>query len=477
MRLQIRIRKSIYFLLFFSLGFLLGVLFSNFLQNYFVSPFLKEHNFLFSFKKVKEKNEDLPENNFEERKIEILASFEELRDNFIFKKEPLFVEVNFPDMKIRVYKEGEIKKEFKILVIGDRENWGGTPAGLYKIISKQRLAYSKAAGVYMPYAVNFYGKYFIHGIPYYSDGNKRITDITGGCIQLSDSDAKDFFEIIKENTPIIVIDKYSDNYDFYTKKEKITDFPQISANAYLVADLDSGFILAEKNANEKYPIASLTKLMTAVVVSENINLKEFISIREDMLKAPGSTNELVPGKKFNVVDLFYPLLVESSNDAAEVLGNFLGKERTVKLMNEKAKSILMEETTFVDLHGFSPENVSTARDLFYLTRYIFNNRLPILRITKGEIVRFYSGLNFKYLDNKNIFYNEENFIGGKTGYIKASNYNGIFLMKFRKNNTEKKVVIIILGSPQFLYGEKSLKTETKKVIDWINENFFIQENN
>lgn len=465
------VRKIIFVILILIIGFLCGILFFNFFIESKISKIgFSYSNLAFPDKKV-------PINNKEkEREIKIIPFFEELKNEIISQKATSsFLEINFPEMKTRIWQEGELKKEVEILAKGDPQEWGGTAAGLYKIISKYKIAFSGVAEVYMPYAMNFYGKYYLHGVPYYEEGDKRFENVTGGCVQLSDKDSETIFNLTEKEIPVLVIDKYKDSYLPYLKKE-ISDFPAISAKGYLVADLDSGFVLADKKMEEKHPIASLTKLMTAVVVAENIDLRRSIEITPSMLKPFGTTTGLVSGKTFKAVDLFYPMLIESSNDAAEVVSNFLGREKTIRLMNEKAKSILMQDTFFVDTHGLGEENISTPRDLFYLARYILNNRPPIWKITKGEKVNSYGEITFKDLASKNFFSTGSDFIGGKTGYIKASKYNGMFLFEFLdKDNIERKIVIILLGSENWLLDSDSLKDDADEVIDWVKINFFAKE--
>ena len=216
-------------------------------------------------------------------------------------------------------------------------------------------------------------------------------------------------------------------------------------------------------------MASLTKLMTANVVAENLDLKKSIMISKEMLDAGyGETKGLEAGKSFRLVELFYPLLIESSNDAAEALSYFLGRKKTIQLMNEKAKSILMEQTVFVDPSGFDPENVSTARDLFYLARYVLNVRPLFLEITKGKEVLSFGAVNFdiKEFWNKNVFINDPTFLGGKTGYTKAAKQTAIFIFRFSdKNNLERKIAITLLGSD-------NIESDTQKIYIWLQNNYF-----
>lgn len=346
----------------------------------------------------------ISENNSENYKKEqfYLKTISDVKNEFISEGKS-FLEINLSAMKVRLYRDGKLKREVPILARGNPQGWGGSALGLYKIISRNKLSYSIVSEVYMPYALHYYGKYYLHGEPYYPGGETLISPVSGGCIRLSDKDAKDIYELTELGMPVLVIGKEKDYYQFTNKN--LSKFPEVSAKSYLVADLESGFVFAEKNSQKKFPIASLTKLMTAIIVAENVDLRKSILVKPEMLKAYGSTKGLEAGKSFRVVELFYPLLIESSNDAAEVLSYFLGRARTIEMMNEKAKAILMENTQFVDPHGFDPKNVSTAQDLFQLAQYVLEARPLLLEITKGKRVRSFGEVRFEIKEfwNKNVF--------------------------------------------------------------------------
>ncbi len=395
-----------------------------------------------------------------------------LEDFSVKKKEELrtsegnFLEVNLADMKVRVYREGEIKKEVSILNKGDGNFWAGTAAGIYSVISKRTNVFSSTADVYMPWAINFYGKYYIHGQPYFSNGELSNLGYTGGCVQLLNDDAKDIYDLVEEKTPVLVTNQTFGNRDLGNHFKKLELIPEVSARAYLVADLDSNFVFAEKSSRTQLPIDSLTKLMTAVVLAENIDLRESILVRQEMLGAYGSTEGLAAGKRFRVVELFYPLLMESSNDAAEVLSYFLGRGWTINLMNKKAKALGMDSANFADPSGVDAKNISTAQGLFYLAEYLLNTRLPLLKITKGEDVETFGEVNFKNLKNKNIFFDEKNFLGGKSDYVISSKYTAIFLFRVKddKNDIEKNIAVIFLDS-------ESPGKDAGKVLEWLKENY------
>ncbi|GAG91729.1 unnamed protein product [marine sediment metagenome] len=144
-------------------------------------------------------------------------------------------------------------------------------------------------------------------------------------------------------------------------------------------------------------------------------------------------------------------------------------------MNEKAKAILMEKTSFIDPSGLGAENISTAQDLFYLARYILNAHIPFLKISRGEKVTSFGKVRFdlENLKNKNIFAEHSNFIGGKTGLIAVSDYVGLFIFRFPLETDngielERKIVIILLGSPTF--GD--LEKDAQNILNWLKENYF-----
>ena len=393
-----------------------------------------------------------------------LTIISDIKDDFIFNNKT-FLAINLSGKKVKLYEEGELLEKIPILALGDIYNWGGTPVGLYNIMSKHRLAFSSIANVYMPYALRFYGKYFIHGQPFFPGGRQFISEISGGCVGVSNEDARSIFEFAELNMPVLIIDEKRDYFEF--KGKNLSDFPEISAKSYLVVDLNSGFVFAEENSEKQLSIASLTKLMNAIVVAENIDLRRSIVVQQKMLKPRGFTKGIEAGRRFRVVELFYPLLIESSNDSAEILSGFLGRDRTIRKMNQKAEAILMKSTEFVDPHGLSLKNVSTAQDLFQLARYTLNVRQPLLEISRGNKVRSFGRVYFKIeeLFNRNIFFNDPSFVGGKTGFLLQAKHSAIFIFRFSTYSEEiRNIAIILLGS-------ENNKVDTQRIYRWLLENY------
>lgn len=417
-----------------------------------------------------------PEKKTENRVAEKPLYLKDLK-NFkadLILEEKDFLEANLAEMKVKIYKSGSLEKELPIFTKGNPERWGGTSLGLYNIISKNKLAYSVLADSYMPWSLHIYGKYYIHGDNYYPNTGIDTSPITGGCLRLNNENAKIVYGLTEVGMPVLVTDKGFENDDYRYSAKDIKEPPELSAKSYLIADLDSGFVFAEKDRQRQLPISSLAKLMIAVIVAEKIDLRKSILVTLEMLEAYGLTKGLVAGASFYPFELFYPLLIESSDNAAEVLSYFLGREKTIKLMNEKTEAILMENTKFVDPSGESNQNISTAEDLFYLARYILNARPMFLKISKGEEVWTFGLQNrFKNLENKNIFFEHPDFLGGKTGYIKASQSTGVFIFRFPlKDGKERRIAIILLNSEAVQDYPVNLEKDVKTILNWLKENYF-----
>jgi len=252
--------------------------------------------------------------------------------------------------------------------------------------------------------------------------------------------------------------------------ESAKPFPSLAPKAYLVADLDSGLIISENNSRIPLPIASVTKLMTAVIAFENVPSQKMIIIRPSMLEPYGSSSYLAAGRQMSLAQLSYPMLLESSNDAAQAISEFLGNDKTLRMMNEKAALFSMDSTRFVDAHGLSPQNVSTAQDLFYLARYIEKNHLEILDISRGA-ARDVCAAGYAGIKNKNLVYDMPYFTGGKTGYIPESDYNGLFVFNVPAGGSSRKIAVIILGAPHLRAGYQNLRQEVSLSLNWIKSEY------
>jgi len=371
-----------------------------------------------------------------------------------------FIESDLSAMKLRVYKSGVQALEVDILSKGREGSWWETPAGIYRIQSKEKSHFSTFGRVYMPSSMAFQGNFFIHGWPYYPGGEPVAKGYSGGCIRLSNDDAKEVFDLAEVGTPVLVFEQDFSSDDFkYSLK-----VPDISAKSYLAADLKNNFVFLEKSIKDQLPIASLTKLVTAAVATEYINLEQEITVNKSMM-ATTSLPRLKVGQRISAFNLLYPLLMESSNEAALAISGFLGKDRFVSLMNEKAKVLGMETTAFIDPAGRDTGNVSTAEDLFNLAKYLYNNRQFILKTSAGKLDwSVYGSTIFQDLKNFNIFTDDLDFIGGKVGETIEAKQTILSIFELDLGGEKRPVVIIVLGS------DDNAK-DARAILDYIKGNY------
>lgn len=253
-----------------------------------------------------------------------------------------------------------------------------------------------------------------------------------GCVKAGAISVNQKIEILKQE--IVLLQALVKNYNLS---------PDPIAGSYLVLDLSNDSIILQKEKEKQFSIASVTKLMNAVISLENIDMEKEITITDEMLLPLGQTPVFYSGLKITANNLLKATLIQSSNDSAEALSYFVGKDKFIKLMNQKAKEIGMENTLYYDVHGLSIDNKSTALDLAKLMSYIYKKHPKILEITKmndfwlpdnmGNLMKFKNVNNFYYLSE---------FIGGKTGYLTEAKqtFNSVF------NINGKPVAIVILYS-------------------------------
>ena len=234
-------------------------------------------------------------------------------------------------------------------------------------------------------------------------------------------------------------DELVDKYDLVEK----AILPVLSSRAYLMADLDSGEIIVDKNSDTIFPIASVSKLMTSTIATEKMNLQEVAIVSRDATNAYGAQGGLSLGEKIRLTDLIFPLLMESSNDAAEVFADHYGHQEFLDQMNIKAASLGMEDTYYNDPSGLDPKNSSTPNDLLKLVRYIWKHDPTVFDTTR---VRQFSIKGHTWL-NRNPQLLVTGYVGGKNGYIDQALQTtaSIFEIPTLKGGM-RKVVIVILKS-------------------------------
>lgn len=241
-------------------------------------------------------------------------------------------------------------------------------------------------------------------------------------------------------------------------------FKEIDVNAKAAISIridknDNKIVLFEKNSKEILAIASLTKLMTALVVfdlNETYNLFDLITINKESVNQEGFSKykDLIAGEKLSVENLLYIMLLESSNDAAFALTIPIGEKNFVDLMNLYAKKIGLSNTFFVNPTGLEPDdpkepkNYSTAQDLSNLAGYILREHPRIFEFTNNQNRKIINGdgsVHHIILENTNkILAEVPNIIGGKTGWTPEA--NGCLLIVLRDPESSDYYINVILGS-------------------------------
>ena len=163
--------------------------------------------------------------------------------------------------------------------------------------------------------------------------------------------------------------------------------PDITATSAISVKSDlsgNDKIIFEKNSNTKLPIASLTKLMTAVIVSDNYDLSQNITVDTEADAQSMVQQDVKLGDTMPVENFLEIMLIESSNKSAYTLSEVMGEQKFVDLMNQKAKEIGLNDTSFADPTGLSAQDISTASDLVKLAEYILKNYPRLADISKSK---------------------------------------------------------------------------------------------
>lgn len=221
----------------------------------------------------------------------------------------------------------------------------------------------------------------------------------------------------------------------------------VEATAFLAKETNSSNIIYAKNIHKELSPASLTKVMTAVIVIERANLNDIVTIPPNVVFIEPFKFGAEVGDKFTLKSLLIAMLVSSSNDAATSIAvHMAGSEKEfAKLMNKKAKELNMENTIFTNSCGFdNGENISTAFDLMLLTQYAI--KLPyfndIVNYKEFTITNIDNSKYYNIKTHNKLFKYYPNAVGIKTGYTQKA---GPCLIARSKEN-KKDILLIILNS-------------------------------
>ena len=249
--------------------------------------------------------------------------------------------------------------------------------------------------------------------------------------------------------------------------------PDISAESAILIEIDSGEILYEKNANAPMYPASTTKIMTALLALEHLNLEDKITVPEDMGPADGSAMYLLPGEVFTVRELLDGLLVKSANDAAVLLARTISGDiqSFATLMNQRATDIGCTNTSFANPNGLhDPSHTISAHDMALIAREAMKNAtfrelVSQVNVTLDETPqtpekRYFRNTNrFLWSTSKIIYNNEyipikyEVVDGIKTGYTGEA---GNCLVSSGKKNNIRVISVVFKASGYDVYRDSRL---------------------
>lgn len=193
-----------------------------------------------------------------------------------------------------------------------------------------------------------------------------------------------------------------------------------SASSVVLMDMDSLNVIYGGNMHDVRSVASISKIMTAILAIENADINSTVTIGEEITKAYGSGIYIKQGEELTLESLLYGLMLRSGNDAALAIANYVGGDidNFVEMMNEKAVEIGMKNTTFNNPHGLDENggNLSTAYDMALLTSYAMQNE-NYRKIVSTKKYTLRTNMNYYSWINKHKLLHSHNYItGGKTGF-------------------------------------------------------------
>ncbi len=238
--------------------------------------------------------------------------------------------------------------------------------------------------------------------------------------------------------------------------------PFINAKSALVYDTRSGRFLFEQNSRQKLPIASLTKLLSAVIILENLKLEDIVTVPQEALRVDEERQTLYLGEKISVENLLRMMLIESSNDSAFALAFFAQDKgfNFVEKMNEKANQLGMADSSFLDPAGLNDDAHSTANDLVKLAKYALKyNLIWNFLSEKNIIVKSADGkIEHNVQSTDQLLGVIPDIVGGKTGYTDGA--LGCMLLVVDIPGKNDKIISIVLGASD-RFGE------TSKLVNWV----------
>ncbi len=249
--------------------------------------------------------------------------------------------------------------------------------------------------------------------------------------------------------------------------------PKVTAKGAILIDFETGRVIWEKNALSPLPMASTTKIMTAITAIENGNLSDIVTVSKKASLAPPVKMKLVKNEKITLKNLLYSLMLQSSNDAAIAIAEHIGTsvENFCKIMTEKAKTLGAKDTLFVTPNGLDSGNHhSTPYDMALITRYALKNE-TFREIITTKNVSFKSNKQSYNITNKNRLLSEFAGANGvKTGFTGKAGH--CFVGSAKQNNLW--LISVVLASGWGNKGKEQKWIDTKEILNYGFANYEYQ---
>ena len=371
------------------------------------------------------------------------------RDALIWEKRD-FIAVDQDAGTVAFYDKGAPRVIYPMVNTPAQGSFFDIPAGFYTVQGKAADHAPKTGRAHLSWAVYLYGNYLIRAASPRAGTAAAVLARDEIGIGLAPEHAKQFFAHAKEGMPALVLRRDLPpriSFTYFRKTLLPHAVPEVSAASALAADIETGEILFEKNKNDAYPTASLTKLMTAVIVKENIKPERVLAVGDEALAAYGNSAGLARGEAFRADDLLHGLILESSNDIAVMLQ--LSVPYFIDKMNAKAKDMDLTKTFFEDASGLSQKNTTSAADIFSLLRHIDTAHPELLTLSRERTYAI-TPINKKRAHvwrNINWPAGDRRYLGGKAGFTDESiqTMAGIWSARMAEYGG-RKIAITLLGS-------------------------------
>ncbi|MBQ8164615.1 MAG: D-alanyl-D-alanine carboxypeptidase [Clostridia bacterium] len=261
-------------------------------------------------------------------------------------------------------------------------------------------------------------------------------------------------------------ENYEESFTGVNYESELENLPELSAKHCIVTEYESNRILYEKNAFNKSAMASTTKIMTALIVIEECNMTDIVTVSKTASAIGGSEINLKTGEEISVENLLYGLLLESGNDAAIALAEHTADsiEEFCILMNKKAKNLGAQNTNFTSPHGLDNENhFTTAYDLSIITKEALKNEI----FRKIISTKTYTAGNRHFVNTNALLGTVDGVDGVKTGF--TNNAGRCIVLTAERSGM--RIIVVLFGCPDSL----NRTIDGKRIIECIFENYKIYD--